>query len=199
MKKINSLFAILSISILSVSCTGSGDTGKRLATLESANANLTLKVSIAEWKLSGLELRLNALENNEATLDPTEKGFGIVKTNNGHLLVSCEDLVPYGDGQKISLRVGNPYNMSFNGFTVSARYGPRCPDMPNLSDSTALKQWSSSYSIWEKSLRKKELSFTEVLAPGRWNRISMVLAPAKAEDVGFIGVKISTNQVSLGR
>jgi len=37
-----------------------------------------------------------------------------VKANNGHFLVSCDDVVPYGDGQKITLRIGNPYNITFN-------------------------------------------------------------------------------------
>ncbi len=144
-----------------------------------------------------MELRLNLLANEEGTLDPAERGFTVVKANNGHFLVSFEDLVAYGDGQRITLRIGNPYNMTFNGFKVSARYGPRSPGMPNMTNADAIKDWSSAYEAWQKSLGQKEVSFTDELQPGRGSTVTMILAPAKAEDVGFIGIKIATNQVSL--
>lgn len=177
-------------TILVVSCSGPPDLERRVTALEAANSDLASK-------LSAVEFSLKTLTSEEGTLDPTEKGFANMKANNWHFLVSSEDVVPYGDGQKVTLRIGNPYNITFKGFKITARYGTRAPEMPDLSDTEAFKKWSSAYERWQKLLRQKELSFTDELQPGRWNRVAMILAPAKAEEVGFIGIRISTNQVSL--
>jgi len=190
---------VLPITLLLVASCAQPDseTKSRLATLESENKELQDRLLNAELQLAVLDQRIRELENVEATFDPTDSGFLTVRTNNGHLLVSCEDLVPYGDGQKMTLKVGNPYNLTFNGFTLSVRFGRREPQMPDPNDKAALAQWRDEYSSWNTSLRYKTLSLTDKLAPGAWNTISFVLAPAGPEDVGFIGLGITTSQVSL--
>jgi len=48
-------------------------------------------------------------------------------------------------------------------------------------------------------LRQKELSLTEVLRPGSWNRLSFILAPAKPEEFGYLELSMETNNISLGK
>jgi len=197
-----------------VSCGPGGDIEERLAALESAKSAMTRRISEAEKevfdlklnlmdanaKLFGIEYGLSLLSSQEGELDPTAKGFTVVKADNGHFLVSCENVVPYGDGQKITMSIGNPYNMTFQGITLTARWGPRPPAIPPISsgdDSGAFHDWSVAHRAWQDSLRKRRISLTDDLLPGHWNRVTMVLAPAKVEEVGFIGVSIETDRISL--
>lgn len=191
------IYPLALLALLIVACGAPPDFQRRLKDLESAHSSLALTVSSAESRLSSLESRVDSLFSNEGQIDPTSKAFSVVKTNNGHLLVSAEDVTPYGDGQKVTLRVGNPYGMSFSGFKMTARYGPRAPEIPASSDAKALRKWFSDHEEWERSLRSKELSFTDELRPGRWNRVAMILAPATAHEVGTILIKIMTDQISL--
>lgn len=190
--------AVLLVTGCLLCCGGSAEIEKRISALESSRDELSSQVLKANLKVSFLELRLKFLANEEeGSLDPAEKGFAVVKANNGHFLVTCDDVAPYGDGQKVTIRIANPYNMTFNGFSIAARYGPRAPAMPSGADSETSEKWSAAYDTWQKSLREKQLSLTDDLRPGRWNRVVMILAPAKADEVGFIGIKISTDRVTL--
>ncbi len=179
--------------LVALGCTANAGLESRVAALEKANQTLRLELELAELKMQAAELRLT--EITEAPLDPAEPGFASVRTNNGQLVVSCDNVVPFGDGQKVTLRIGNPYAMTFRGLGLTIRYGSRAPRDP-APDSFTLEQ-STAREKWSKSLRAKDMTLPDVLVPGSWTDVSFVLAPARPEDVGFIGVRISTNEISL--
>ncbi len=125
-------------------------------------------------------------------LDPTSKGYAYVPSNVGKLLVSCEGAESYLDGQKLILLIGNPFAMSFSGFTMKVRYGTRPPDATkDVSES------QNQRTEWEKTLKSKDVSFTETLTPGAWTKVELILSPSKPEEVAYIDFQVATNQVSL--
>jgi hypothetical protein len=133
--------------------------------------------------LASLNERLAQLEKEVATvhLDASMRkigfvsckgeGFATVETNNGWLLVSCEEASPYLDGFELKMRIGNPSSLTYIGFTLTILHGG--------------------------TTTKAELS--QDLTPGSWTSASVVLAPAKASDLSAVGVEIETNKVSLRR
>ncbi len=167
------------------------DLEKRLD--ENAKPTTQHAASIAELqgKVGWLETRVDIIEDEEGTLDPTLKAYAFVKTRAGNLLLAVDNVVPFGDGQKVTFRVGNPHTITFNGFTMKVRYGPREPSYPEKKFDIAV------YNAWQASFREKELKVTESLIPGKWNHVNVVLAPAKPQDIGSLGVRIAIDQVSL--
>jgi hypothetical protein len=93
--------------------------------------------------------------------------------------------------------IGNPYNMTFDGYTILVRYSRRFPVMAIGNDPEKRKIWLSEFRKYQESQKQKEVAMTDKLLPGRWNKTSIVLAPAKPEEIGSIGIKISTNALVL--
>jgi len=74
---------------------------------------------------------------------------------------------------------------TLDGFNVKLRYGRRQPGD------------YAQYANWEKSIQTKEMRLTDTLRSGAWNRVEMILAPAKADETGFLGLSIVVDRVSL--
>ena len=182
-----------------------------LATLRNTVALDNSKPSIAklETDVQGLQNGLMSLIHDanaekRTILDPTVKGYGFVDTTAGRLVIACEGAEQYLDGHKMMLRIGNPFTMTFTGFTVSARFGKRPPEFPKESPPDAsqtrveqIAAWRSSYNAWETSLKQKQTSFTEALQPGAWTQVSLILSPSKPEEVSYIDFQIRTDEIGL--
>jgi Protein of unknown function (DUF3251) len=123
-----------------------------------------------------------------AVLDPFSKGFGRVDTQGGFLLVSCQDAQPYLDGYKVKLHVGNPLGMTFNGFKITARWGPR---------NTITDAASKEYFNWYAALKTKEFNIFQSLEPGRWNVVEMDLPGTDASQIGHVEIAVDTSRVVL--
>jgi hypothetical protein len=124
------------------------------------------------------DLRLKTLEDKESLVSCADKGYAFVATELGQLMAACEDLKPFGDGYKLTLRVGNPHQVLLNGLSIKVRYHPK---------------WGST----PFEIREVSTNVTDRLLPGTWSRITLVLSPARAEDTGMIWVTIAVNQVTL--
>jgi len=160
---------------------------KKVSELEARQTEIATWKDLVSTSLDGLQFRLLGLENgDEATVDCAQKGYSFARTQLGMLLVKCEDLRPFGDGYRVALRIGNPHAALLLGVNLSVRYGPRPPEDPKAS-------WAE----WTQSLHEKQLKLPDTLRPGAWNRVEIVLAPAKTGDVGFIGVKVEVDRVSM--
>jgi len=57
----------------------------------------------------------------------------------------------------------------------------------------------SDYEAWEKSIREKETSFAETLNPGRWNKVELVISPAKADEIEYLELSMRTDVIGLTR
>ena len=56
----------------------------------------------------------------------------------------------------------------------------------------------SAYEAWEKTLKEKEETMTNELRPGTWNKVTVILAPAKQEDLAYVEFSMTVEQVKLG-
>lgn len=157
---------------------------------------------------SNFNLQLNGLrqsvmvEKSSCSLDPSEKGYGSVTTDKGTFLFAIDGAQPFLDGHKILLRIGNPMNMTFNGFKLKVKYGKRMPVFPAVNENDqekkeAVTKWTIDYNNWLKSLRNIEISFPDTLSPGAWTKIDFTLKETKSEDVAYLEVSIITDQVLL--
>jgi hypothetical protein len=86
----------------------------------------------------------------------------------------------------VELQIGNPHQMNFTGFEVSATWAPR------------MSNYTSKLMEWFKKNREQKFSFTNQLAEGRWNSVSLILPSTKPEDFGYLSVSLDVNTVSLG-
>jgi nitrous oxide reductase len=108
------------------------------------------KLSEHSGKLFVLESQINRFET--ATFDFGEKGYSRLDCESGFFLVVVEDVKPFANGVRVSLRIGNPLSATFRNFTVKAKWGKT---MPKFGEAN----WSQAYYEWTKSLTEKEFSF----------------------------------------
>jgi Protein of unknown function (DUF3251) len=118
-------------------------------------------------------------------LDPAAPGkYERLDTDVGHFLISLENVVPYVDGYKVLLKIGNPLSADYGGFEVKATWGKRFV--------RGLK-WAD----WRRSLQVKTVTSTDRLRSGVWNKFEIVLAPAQADSLGYLEVGLTVDQVIL--
>ena len=72
-----------------------------------------------------------------------------------------------------------------------ARWGP-------AFDGNVSEKDVSAYEAWEKTLKEKEGTVTHALRPGTWNKMTVILAPAKQEDLAYVEFSMTVEQVKLG-
>lgn len=168
------------------------------------------KTSELEQKLSGVETRINEMQStvdyqrtrmarfqvekdrySKVYLDTSSKGFQRLDTNCGTFWVMLENVEPYPDGYKLVLSIGNPYYAIFSGMKTLARWGP-------AFDGNVSEKDVSAYEAWEKTLKEKEETMTSELRPGTWNKMTLILAPAKQEDLAYVEFSMTVEQVKLG-
>lgn len=148
---------------------------------------------VIEARLSAIESRLLALEgsqpNSAAFLPITgDSGYSIVATNHGPLLFAVEAAQPQGNGQAITLRVGNPSAARYHGMTFTAVWGPsfgaqRPADAPELAP---IEQ------------RRHQITINEDLMPGAWTQVRFSIGPVRVDDFGMVVVSnVQMDNLSL--
>jgi len=83
--------------------------------------------------VEGLRSQLTRVEFNQLTkshssvsIDPASpKSFQRLDSAAGSFFVSLSDVVPFLDGYKVVLNVGNPLEVTYSGFTLDVKWGPR--------------------------------------------------------------------------
>jgi hypothetical protein len=96
--------------------------------------------------------------------------------------------VPYLNGYKIVLKIGNPLSVSYSGFTAKIKWAKKYDYNQYAAE---------SYDAWQKSVQEKEVSFTDDLERGTWNKIELIVTPATAEQLGYVNLSLSTNTVRM--
>jgi hypothetical protein len=154
--------------------------------LEQRISTLEEQVSSLQTEVAALQLTQNPYES--AVFDPSDPGgYARIDTSGGTFLVSLETATPYVDGFRLTFNVGNPSSATYRGFRVHAKWGAR--------RDPSRKGWTAP--AWRASLREKEISLTNSLHGGAWNKVSFVVAPAKAEEFGYLELSLSTDTISL--
>ncbi len=151
-----------------------------------------------ERKITNLDSSFNVLATKYAVLDSdankykscilddTPKSIHRLDTNFGSLYISSNGIDSNRNSPKLSLNVGNPYMSEISGFTLHMRYGPSFnPSGPD------------SYTQWLNSLTSMSKSYTKPLKPGKWNKLEIPLATSKPEDIKYIRITITVDNIVL--
>ena len=184
----------LALLVPLIGCVAENDARlKKVSELEASVAAMSVQLNAAENRVVALEtdlagLRLEAAPTKTVTFDPAnDKGYQRLDSTVGPFLVSFHGATPYLDGLRIACRLGNPTSVRFDGVKLKVKWGPRL----DLTDK------STKYADWLNSLHEKEVSLSENLLPGSWNRVSFVLSPAKQESFGYLELSVETDTISL--
>lgn len=141
-------------------------------------------------KLTMHEITQDAYKN--ATFDPASgEGFSRLDTSVGSFAVSVQDVKAHADGVKVRLHVGNLTTASVNGGTFKVQWGTRMPSLDGKEN------WLDHYEEWQRSLKEKEVPFTEVLRPATWNNVTLTLPNTSPQQFGYMKLSMDTNQISL--
>jgi hypothetical protein len=159
-----------------------------IADLQAQVAALQKKVEYFGSRESLLSMRMNDKKDREdsVTLDLAHSAYQRLDTNNGFLLVTAEPAVPYLNGYKISVKIENPLSVSYSGLSAKIKWAKYYDSNQFTPD---------SYAEWQKSIQQKETSFPDVLEKGTWKKIELIVAPATAEQLGYLKLSINTKTV----
>lgn len=123
-----------------------------------------------DGRLRDVKLFLSVMD--AATLKPGNEGYATINFDLGKITVSIEDIKPYANGSKISLRFGNLQSTTIGGLKGSIAWGAVDKDGQPIMD--------------EK--KEKEFSFVKDVQPGSWAYLSVMLDGTPPQDLGFIKV-----------
>jgi len=136
----------------------------RLAALEKRVADLESTVAYYKYLIDQKQVKYDSVQ-----LDPSSHSFQRLDSDTSTFLVSIDDASPYLNGYRIKLSVGNPSNAKFTGIKVKVQWA-RAYDYNKFS--------SDSYKQWHDSIHEKEVTLTDDLKPGVWNKVDLDLLPA---------------------
>lgn len=188
MKKI--IFIIVGLLILNgckldtANNKSSDDKSKEISTLNT-------QISSIQYQLDGLRVRIDQLFGKDlggyvdhVVFTPDNKEYTTLHTNVGYFVVSLNSLKKYGNGYRATFNIGNPNAMIFKGIKVEVQWGEAYTQDKKFTD-------------WINSLKLEEIDINKSLLPGVWNKVSVVLSPATANEIGFIRLALKANKVSL--
>lgn len=159
---------------------------------EQVAPELNNKIDAANTKLAALEEQIGNLKNEideiktqkafddlvkaidkYAYLTPGDEGYSLIKFDLGILAVKLDDIKPYANGSKITLRIGNTFSATIDGLKATLEWG---------------KVDDAGTPVNEKS-KSKAVTLKESLPPGSWTRTSIVLDGVKPSELGFVRLK----------
>jgi hypothetical protein len=166
------------------------DPEQEIADLRAQVDSLEKKVEYFGSRVSLLNSHLTDKKDREdsITLDLTNSTYQRLDTNNGFLLVSAEKALPYQNGFKIPIKIVNPLGVSYSGVTAKIKWATRYDTNQFTND---------SYAAWQKSIQEKQASFPDVLEKGVAKKIELIVAPATAEQLGYLKLSIDTKTVTV--
>ena len=113
-----------------------------------------------------------------AYLTPGSSGYTVLKTNIGSITVSLENVQPYANGSRVTLRFGNVTNAIIFGAKAKIEWGSvDDKGVPN--------------NVEEKSM---DFSLKESLAAGAWTNVRVVLENVPPSSLGFIRINNFTHE-----
>jgi hypothetical protein len=150
-------------------------------------------VTLLEDRIKRLERRVNDLEYKASKDDSVELDTGTLdgpylrlNSNNGTFLVSLTNIEKYLNGYKVILTIGNTSSATYRGFELTLKWSTTAPEGD-------INKWVE----WYKARKTKTEKYTQDLVPGSWNKVEMILLPARSDELGYLEVSMETNSISL--
>jgi hypothetical protein len=142
----------------------------------------TLKTSVTELRKRLVMFELQTDSDKSANLTPGNNGYTVVRTDHGPVTVSFDNVQPYANGSRVTLRFGNLTSATLTNVKISLSWGN------NAELATQLQ--SGDYKP-----RTREVSLDKDLRPGAWTSDSFVLEGVAPQALDFVGVE----SVTVGR
>ena len=160
-----------------------------VASLQKQIANLKSQVQALDRELTDFARlyhdKLDNIAAESVVLEPSSQKFGVLTTMSGRFFIRLDQIEQAGDGYRVTLAVGNPYEATFIGVKLGFEWNRKMP-----SD-------FSKYREWAKGGRSLEVSEGPDLRPGSWTTVPLILHDTKADQLGYLEVKLSTSGVKL--
>ncbi len=119
-----------------------------------------------------------------AYLTPGADGYSVVKFDLGYLTIALDDIKPYANGSKVTLRFGNTLSSTITGLTATLEWGK--VDKNGLPDNETTKS--------------REVKFKESLRSGAWTQANVVLEGVLPTELGYVRVsKLDHTGIVLDR
>jgi hypothetical protein len=154
------------------------------APIKNAGA-LENRVEKLEGRVFVMEMRMKNLQYGPAEVSTEEVAYSTAKTPFGTFMVFCDGVIPYLDGFKVTLKIGNLTAADFMGAELELDWG-----LPLDTDA------ASAEGIL-KSQQHKVISVTDTFKAGKATPIEVILTPAKPAEIKTITVGIQLHQVSM--
>lgn len=171
------------------------DERRRLGLLETGIAVLQSRVDELELRAGRAEAALAAVgrrQPDKVDFAPSSAGYRQVATDSGVFLVALDKVTPYANGQKLTFRIGNPQSATFRNPTVAVRWGMPSPAVGGMDGN-----YAKAYAEWQASLQSKSERLLTDIRPGVWNTVTIVVAPATSEEIGYIEYAMDVGTVSM--
>ena len=146
---------------------------------------LLKKVSALEAEVSKTEKRLSQLTENLKWTDAINSsegtvilivgstGYGLVKSDLGKLTVSLINIVPFANGSKVTLQIGNLTSVTINGLKATMQWG-------SVDDKGSIKV---------DATKSRDISTNASLLSGASNQIEIVLEGVPPSAIGFLSLE----------
>jgi hypothetical protein len=137
-----------------------GEASKTIVSLEKQVQNLAVKPVLQS-------------RGDGVYLTPGSAGYSAIRFDLGTMTIAIDDIQPFANGSKVTLRIGNPLTATINGLKAKIEWGE--------VDEQGLPK--------DETAKSKDVIFSEELRSGTWTRVYAVLDGVRAEKLGFIRVK----------
>lgn len=144
---------------------------KRVADLETRAEELKASVSQLESNMTLNDIRRNM--DDEAYLTPGAEGYSTIQTDLGRMTLSLDNVQPYANGTRVTLRFGNLTSATVNGAKANVEWGS--------VNERGLPIYGST--------KSRQVSFSESLRAGAWTSVQVVLEGVPPTELGFVQVK----------
>lgn len=143
----------------------------RLDAAQQQESTLQVTVGQLETRLRDLEFKDMVRQwDGTAYLTPGGEGYSAVKFDLGILTVQISNIVPYANGSKVTLKLGNTLSAEINGLKASVDWG----------------QVDKAGMPMNETSKTKSVTFPQSLKPGAWNSVSVILDDTPPAAVGFL-------------
>lgn len=141
-------------------------------------APLQARVAALEKQLEDLKFQVSLQSDMQrwdhiAYLTPGSQGYAAVKTDLGYLTVNVANIAPYANGSKVSLTFGNLTSATIDGLKAKIEWG-------SVDERGVPKNAEA---------KSREVTVTESLNPGAWNKADFVLEGVPPAALGFVRLR----------
>jgi outer membrane murein-binding lipoprotein Lpp len=147
------------------------------------------KVVALEATVKELETKIEALESARrveefergfdsiAYMTPGAEGYNVIRTDLGYLTVQLQNVEPYANGSRVTLRIGNVTGATINGAKAKIEWG-------SVDDKGSPQN---------DQAKSRDVEFSRSLRAGAWTNVPVVLEGVPATQLGFVRVKDVTH------